>query len=104
MESFFPTPGLPKASVFNLENEYCLFFGKPLPTLATMITAFNDDSFELQENLLDLGLQVFNLIKEQDSDFEEIASPLPPFPSVATNAPHNFIKPSSIKPSSGSLC
>jgi hypothetical protein len=65
-----------------------------------VIAAFNDESFELDENLLDLALQVFHPIEERNDVFNKLASLLPPLPGVASNAPHDFIEPSSIKPSS----
>ena len=61
---------------------------------ATMKTAFNDKSFKLDKNLSDLGLQVFRPIEERNCAFDERASPSPPLPGVATNAPHDFIESS----------
>ncbi len=50
---------------------------------ATMITPFNDASFELDKNLLELGLEVFRPIVERNDAFDKLASPLPPLPGVA---------------------
>jgi hypothetical protein len=62
------------------------------PLSATMITAFNDESLDLDCKSSE--------IEEQNAVLDEFASPLQPLPSVATNAPHDFIKLSSIEPSS----
>ncbi len=56
----------------------------PIPT-ATMITAFNG-SFGLEENLLDLGLQVFRPIIMRNDVFYKLASLLPPLTGVTTNS------------------
>jgi hypothetical protein len=63
-----------------------------------MITAFNYESFELNKNLSDSGLQVFRPIEERNDVFDKLASTLPPHPGVSTNAPHDFIEPSLIEP------
>ncbi len=73
------------------------------PPHSTMITTFNDETFELDENLLDLGLQVFHPLVEQNDVFGQLVLPMPPLPGVATNAPYDFIEPSSIRPSSFQL-
>jgi hypothetical protein len=59
-------------------------------------TTFNDELFELDKNLLDLGLQVFPRV-ERNNVFDKLASPLPPLPSVAANSPYDFIEQLSIK-------
>ncbi len=68
-----------------------------------MITAFNNESFELDKNLLDLGLQVFHPIVEQNDVFGQLASSMPPLPGIATNSPYDFIEPSSVEPLSFQL-
>ncbi len=73
------------------------------PHTATVITAFNDTSFELDENLSDSGLQVFRSIVERNDLLGVLASLLPPLPGVATNSPYDFIDRSSIELSSFQL-
>jgi hypothetical protein len=46
---------------------------------------------------LDLGLQVFCPILEGNYVFDELMSPLPPLPCIATNFPYNFIELLSIE-------
>jgi hypothetical protein len=59
---------------------------------------FNYELIALDKILLDSGLQVFRPIKERNGVFDDLASLLPPLPGIATNAPHIFIKQSSIEP------
>jgi hypothetical protein len=92
---------------FNLKKHILFRHPHSHPT-ATMITIFNDETFELDKNQLDLGLQlqVFSPIVEWNDVFGQLASPMPPLPGVATNFPYNStLSPlqTSIKPSSFQL-
>jgi hypothetical protein len=63
-----------------------------------MINTFNDEPFELDKNLLGLGLQVFCPIVVQNYVLNKLASPMPLPPGVVTNTQHNFLGLLSNKP------
>ena len=65
-----------------------------------MMKAFNDETFELEKYVSDLGLQVFRQIEQRNGAYDELVSLLPPLPGVASNAADDFIEPFSIEPSS----
>ena len=54
--------------------------------------ACNDETFELDKDLLDLGLKLYCPNEMRNGVYDEHASPLPPLPGVPSNAVHNFIK------------
>lgn len=65
-----------------------------------MMKAFNDETFELDKYVSDLGLQVFRQIEMRNGVYDELVSLLPLLPGVASNAADDFIEPFSIEPSS----
>jgi hypothetical protein len=72
----------------------------PHSAVPNMMKAFNDETFELDKHVSDLGLQVFRQIEQRNGVYDELVSLLPPLPGVASNAADDFIEPFSIEPSS----
>ena len=72
----------------------------PHSAVPNMMKAFNDETFELDKYVSDLGLQVFRQIEMRNGVYDELVSLLPLLPGVASNAADDFIEPFSIEPSS----
>jgi hypothetical protein len=61
-----------------------------------MMKAFNDETFELDKYVSDLGLQVFRQIEMRNGVYDKLVSLLPLLPGVASNAADDFIEPFSM--------